>query len=158
MPHPLIPELESLARTILAGLGFELRGVNLQTHRIPMTLQVLAQRGDGVDISLDECASISAPLDEAIEQAGLLAEEPYVLEVSSPGVSDRLHDDRDFRSFRGFPVGVSFLDAKGQETRCQGLLLERTDTELLINLRGRTKRIPRDAVLEVLLVTPSDDN
>ena len=163
MAHPLIPELEQLAQAALeqAGNGggsYTLRGVHLHTHRIPMTLQVLVQRADGQDISLDECAGLSAPLGEAIEATGLMGEAAYVLEVSSPGVSEELHDDRDFRSFRGFPVAVLHRDAKGSEVRCDGLLLERDATDLLLNIRGRTKRIPREAVIQVRLVTPQDDN
>ena len=157
MAHPLLPDLESLTRAHLEGSGFELRGLQLLTHRIPMTLQVLVARGDGQDISLDECAALSAPLGEAIEGAGLLGE-AYVLEVSSPGVSDLLHDDRDFRSFRGFPVEVLSADANGKQVRREGLLLERDASAVLLNVRGRTSRIPREAVISVRLITPAADN
>ena len=157
MAHPLIPELEALARRHLEAGGFELRGIQLFTHRIPTTLQVLVQRRDGRDISLDECAGLSAPLGEAIEAAALLPE-AYVLEVSSPGVSEVLHDDRDFRSFRGFPVDVHSRDASGNDQHREGLLLERTAEAVLLNVRGRTTRIPRDSVIAVRLVTPSSDN
>jgi ribosome maturation factor RimP len=156
VPHSLIPELERLARSAMAGSGFELRAVQLHTHRIPMTLQVLVQRANGEDISLDDCASLSGPLGDAIETAGLLGEATYVLEVSSPGLSDELRDDRDFRSFRGFPVAVRYRDSRGGEAHCDGLLLERTAGELRINIRGRTKRIPREAVLAVRLVNAGD--
>ncbi|MEB3354906.1 MAG: ribosome assembly cofactor RimP [Cyanobacteriota bacterium] len=163
MAHPLIPELEQLAQAALnqagdGSTGYTLQGVQLHTHRIPMTLQVMVKRRDGTDISLDECARLSAPLGEALEAAGVLGEAPYVLEVSSPGVSEELHDDRDFRSFRGFPVAVLHRESGGSEVRCDGLLLERNATEVLLNIRGRTKRIPREAVIQVRLVTPQDDN
>ncbi|MEY3463186.1 MAG: hypothetical protein RLZZ468_964 [Cyanobacteriota bacterium] len=157
MTHPLIPELEVLARRHLEPSGFELKGLQLFTHRIPMTLQVLVQRSDGSDISLDDCAGVSGPLGEAIEAAGLLAE-AYVLEVSSPGVSEVLHDDRDFRSFRGFPVEVHSRDASGKDQRREGLLLERNAEAVLLNVRGRTTRIPRDAVIAVRLVTPASES
>ncbi|MCX5941262.1 MAG: ribosome maturation factor RimP [Cyanobium sp. LacPavin_0818_WC50_MAG_67_9] len=154
MPHPLLPDLERLAQAAVTHTGFELKGVHLFTHRIPMTVQVLVQRGDGSDISLDECASLSAPLGEAIEAAEILGD-AYVLEVSSPGVSDDLDDDRDFRSFRGFPVDVHYRDSKGLDVRREGLLLERDATDVHLNIRGRTQRIPRDAVISVRLVTPT---
>lgn len=157
MGHPLIPELEALARRHLDGAGLQLRGLQLFTHRIPTTLQVLVQRSDGRDISLDECAAVSGPLGDAIEAAGLLPE-AYVLEVSSPGVSEVLHDDRDFRSFRGFPVDVHSRDATGKEQHRQGLLLERDAGAVLLNVRGRTTRIPREAVITVRLISPSSDN
>ena len=153
MPHSLIPPLESLAARTCTELGFQLCKLSLLTHRIPMTLQVMVQRGDGRDISLDECASLSGPLSDALNAAGLLDDQAYVLEVSSPGVSDELRDDRDFRSFRGFPVAVRFTDRAGAEASCEGLLLERSGEELRINQRGRTRRIPRDSVIQVQLVT-----
>lgn len=154
MPHPLLPDLERLAQAAVDDAGFVLKGVQLFTHRIPMTVQVLVQRADGSDISLDECASLSAPLGEAMEAAEMLGD-AYVLEVSSPGVSDDLNDDRDFRSFRGFPVDVVYRDPKGLDMRREGLLLERDATDVHLNIRGRTQRIPRDAVISVRLVTPT---
>jgi ribosome maturation factor RimP len=154
MAHPLIPQLEALAEGLLTGAGYELRGVQLHSHRIPLTLQVLVQKADGSDISLDECASLSAPLGDAIEASELLPG-AYVLEISSPGIGEELHDDRDFRSFRGFPVEVQFRDAKGADIRREGLLLERDAEALHLNLRGRTLRIPRDDVIAVRLVTAS---
>jgi ribosome maturation factor RimP len=155
VPHPLLPKLEAVARQTCAAHGCELRGVALLSHRIPMTLQVLVQRASGGEITLDNCAALSPPLAEALESEGLLTDEAYVLEVSSPGIGEELRDDRDFRSFRGFPVAVHFRDAKGSASRCEGLLLERTASELQINQRGRTRRIPREAVTQVLLVTPA---
>jgi ribosome maturation factor RimP len=154
MAHPLIPALDALARSVLGPAGFQLRGVQLLAHRIPLTVQVLVQRADGGDISLDECAGLSAPLGDAIEAAGLLPE-AYVLEISSPGIGEVLHDDRDFRSFRGFPVEVLHRDAKGAEVRREGLLLERDAEAVHLNLRGRTRRIPRGDVIAVRLVTPA---
>jgi ribosome maturation factor RimP len=157
MAHPLIGELESLLRPRVEAAGYALRGLQLFTHRIPTTLQLLVARQDGADISLEECAGLSGPLGEAIETAGLLPD-AYVLEVSSPGVSEVLHDDRDFRSFRGFPVDVHSRDASGKDQHRAGLLLERTAEAVLLNVRGRTTRIPREAVITVRLISPSSDN
>ena len=67
VPHPLTAELERLACATAAVAGLEVRGVEVLTHRIPMTLRVLVQRADGTDVSLDECAAFSGPLGEAIE-------------------------------------------------------------------------------------------
>jgi len=152
-----IEQLEQLARAAAEPIGYSVQRVQLLSHRIPITLQVMVQRSDGGDISLDECAQLSAPLSEAIEAAGLLAD-AYVLEISSPGIGEELCSDRDFRSFRGFPVVVLHRDAKGTEQRSEGLLLERDDQVVRLNMRGRPKRIPRSDVISVCLVTPQSDN
>jgi ribosome maturation factor RimP len=121
-----------------------------------MTVQVMVERPDGGDVTLEDCAALSAPLGEALEEAGLL-ESAYVLEVSSPGLGDLLETDRDFSSFRGFPVDVRLRPegAAGATSR-SGLLLERTEEAIAINVRGRTLKLPRDAVLEVRLSASED--
>ena len=156
MSHPLIPDLDRLASQAAAEAGFQVCGVQLLTHRIPMTLQVQLRLADGGDVNLDNCASFSRLLDDALEAAGLI-EEAYVLEISSPGIAETLNDDRDFRSFRGFPVCVRCRDAKTRaEAEREGLLLERTDYSVQINVRGRTVRIPRADVIAVRLTTPTE--
>jgi ribosome maturation factor RimP len=155
LPHPLTPEIERHAAHAAAEAGLELRGVEVLTHRIPMAVRVLVQRTDGSDVSLDECAALSAPLGEALEATGLI-EGAYVLEVSSPGIGEDLHSDRDFNSFRGFPVEVLRREASGQSSQA-GLLLGRDDQAVLLNLRGRTVRIPREEVVQVRLTNPDGD-
>jgi ribosome maturation factor RimP len=154
LSHPLLPELERLANLAAAPAGLAVQGVELLSHRIPMTLRVLVQRSDGSDVSLDECAALSGPLGEALEAGGLL-ESAYVLEVSSPGIGDELRSDRDFTTFRGFPVVVERCGAAATETSLEGLLLGREDGAVLLNQRGRTVRIRRDEVRRVRLASPS---
>ena len=156
VPHPAQSPLESLARSVAEPAGLELKGLHVHTHRIPMTVQVLVQKADGNDVTLDECAALSGPLGEAMEAAGLL-DGAWTLEVSSPGIGDDLHSDRDFTSFRGFPVAVTRRSsADGEETR-EGLLLGRDDQAVLLNVRGRTVKLPREEVLAVRLVSPREE-
>ena len=153
LPHPLLPELETLATSVAADQGFELCGIQLLTHLAPMTLEVHIRRSNGVDVNLDDCAGFSGTLGEALESAQLLTE-AYVLEISSPGIGETLSSDRDFQTFRGFPVEVVHRANDEAEQRVEGLLLERDDTILQINIRGRIKRLPRDHVISVRLTTP----
>ena len=154
MPDPLLPELESLTTQVAASKGFELCGLQLLTHMSPMTLEVHIRHSSGSDVNLDDCAGFSGVLGEALEASGLLSE-AYVLEISSPGIGEQLSSDRDFNSFRGFPVEAHFRDKDGSEQRLEGLLLERDAEMLQINIRGRIKRLPRDSVIAVRLTTPS---
>jgi ribosome maturation factor RimP len=118
-----------------------------------MTLEVHIRRRNGVDVNLDDCAGFSGTLGEALESAQLLTE-AYVLEISSPGIGETLSSERDFQTFRGFPVEVVHRDRDDTEQRLEGLLLERDEDTLQINIRGRIKRLPRDHVLSVRLTSP----
>lgn len=154
MPHPLLPDLTSLASATAVCHGFEVASVQVLTHLQPMTVQVQIRRTSGDDVSLDDCAGFSAPMGEAIESSALLTE-AYVLEISSPGIGDQLQSDRDFQTFRSFPVDVIVRDDDGREQRQSGTLLERTADHVQINIRGRVKRIPRDSVIRVELTSPT---
>ena len=153
MPHPLLPDLETLATDVAARKGFALCGIQLLTHMSPMTLEVQIRHSSGADVSLDDCAGFSCVLGDALEASTLLTD-AYVLEISSPGIGDQLSSDRDFETFRGFPVEVHYRDMDDSEQRLEGLLLERDADTLQINIRGRIKRIARDCVIGVRLTSP----
>ena len=155
LSHPLIPPITDLARQVAEPAGLSVRQVHLLTHHIPLTVQVVVERSDGGDVTLEACAALSGPLGEALEEAALI-DSAYVLEVSSPGVGDLLETDRDFTSFRGFPVEVKLRPEGGGATTKSGLLLGRSEDTITINVRGRTLRLPRDAVLEVRLTHAQD--
>ncbi len=153
MPHQLLLELERIASDKAAENGFEICGVELLTHQIPITMQVNIRHQGGGDVSLDDCARLSGSIGEALE--GLqLNHEPFVLEVSSPGIGEYLSSDKDFLTFKSFPVEVSFLN-QGNEQSHSGLLLERSEQHVHLNIKGRIKRIPREAVTSVRLTSPT---
>ncbi len=152
VPHPILKDLENLASETAAESGFDICSVQLLTHIIPITMQVQIRHMDGEDVSLDDCARLSKPMGEAIETSQLI-DGPYVLEISSPGVSEELLTDKDFKTFRGFPVEVISTNKQNSEIREIGLLKERSKDHVHLNIKGKINRIPRDNVLRVLLTT-----
>ena len=153
LPHPLLPEIETLASELATVQGVNVFAVQVHTHTCPMTVEVQIHHANEADVTLDDCARFSSAMGEALDSNALLSE-AYVLEISSPGIGEQLKTDRDFLTFRGFPVKVIHRDADTTEHHLDGLLLERNDDVLQINIRGRIKRIPRDDVISVRLTTP----
>ncbi len=154
MPHPLLPELEILASDTAAERGYEVCAVQLLTHHKPITMQVQIRQIGGGDVSLDDCAVFSSPMGEAIEVSQIIQEE-YVLEISSPGISDELKNERDFNTFKGFPVEVTIEKKNKSKLQSTGLLHERSNDHLLLNIKGRMKRIPLEEIRQVRLVSPT---
>ena len=155
MPLPALTDLELQARPAVEAAGFSMERLQMLSHRLPLTVQVMVRRGDGSDVSLDDCAALSGPLGEALEASGLLTGD-WVLEVSSPGIGEVLRHDRDFHSFRGFPVRVRLQSAGGAAQDQEGLLLGRDEHHVLLNVRGRSVRLPRQDVQQVCLITPAE--
>eukprot|EP00741_Cyanophora_paradoxa_P022560 tig00000248_g21785.t1 len=111
------------------------------------------------DPTVDDCEALSRHISEALDAAEIFGDEQYFLEVSSPGISDVLQSDRDFRTFKSFPVAVRTVEPfhKGQE-EWTGTLLGRDERHVSINIKGRPVRIKRDVVAEVRLVTVTSED
>ena len=154
MPHPLLLDLEDLASATAVEHGFELADLQVLAHMQPMTVQIQIRRSNGDDVTLDDCAGFSAPMGEALENSAFLSE-AYVLEISSPGIGEQLQSDRDFQTFRRYPVDVIHRDTEGIQQRHSGTLLERTEDLIRISIHGRIKQISRDSVISVELTSPT---
>lgn len=113
-------------------------------------MQVQIRHSGGNDVSLDDCAQFSGPMGEAIETSKIMRE-AYVLEVSSPGISENLSSDKDFETFKGFPIEVIFSNHQKPKLSARGLLHERTISHLHLNIKGRINRIPLEDVITVRL-------
>ncbi len=154
MSHPSLTDLEDLASKTAVENGFSFRGVKLLAHLQPITIQVQISHPTKEDVSLEDCATFSKPMETAIDDSNLL-QDAYVLEISSPGISDQLSNDRDFKTFKGFPIEVKYRDKEKAEVQRNGLLQERSDSYLRLNTKGKMKDIPRTDIIQVRLISPT---
>ena len=148
-------KLEILLKKIATTLDFEVCGLNIKTNHNPIVIEIVIKKTNGEDISLDDCALFNAPASNEIEKSNLL-NCSYVLEISSQGVSDELTSDRDFKTFKGFPVNVELNQKNSKIKFFNGLLYEKSNDYLAINIKGRIKKIPLDEVLKISLCTLKD--
>ena len=147
--------LEGLLGKVANALGFEIHSLILQTNRKPIVIEIIIKKINGEDISLDDCALFNAPASDEIENSNLL-NCSYVLEISSQGVSDELTSERDFKTFKGFPVNVQLNQKNSKKKFLIGLLYEKSKDYLAINIKGKIKKIPFDEVLKISLCTLED--
>ena len=147
--------LEKLLKRLANLWDFELCSLNIQTNQNPMVIEIIIKKTNGDDISLDDCTLFNTPASEEIEKSNLL-NCSYVLEISSQGVSDELTSERDFKTFKGFPVNVELNQKNSKIKFLNGLLHEKSNDYLAINIKGRIKKIPLDEVLKISLCTLKD--
>ena len=148
-------KLETLLKKVGIEYNFEIYGLNIQTNQNPIVIEIIIKKTNGDDISLDDCALFNNPASEEIEKSNLL-NCSYVLEISSQGVSDELTSERDFKTFKGFPVNVELNQKNSKIKFLNGLLYEKSNDYLAINIKGRIKKIPFDEVLKISLCTLKD--
>ena len=148
-------KLEILLEKVANELDLEIYSLNIQTNQNPTLIEIIINKTNGDDISLDDCMLFNTPASDEIEKTNLL-NCSYVVEISSQGVSDELTSDRDFKTFKGFPVNVELNQKNSKIKFLNGLLFEKSKDYLAINIKGRIKKIPLDEVLKISLCTLKD--
>ena len=136
-------KLETLLNKVAHLWDLEVESLKIQTQQNPLVLEITIKKTNGDDISLDDCALFNTPVSEEIENSNLL-NCSYVLEISSQGVSDEFTSDRDFKTFKGFPVNVELNQKNSIIKFLNGLLYENSKDYLAINIKGKIKKIPFD--------------
>ncbi len=147
--------LEILLQDAARELNLEIYSINLLTNQKPIIIKIIIKKNNEEDITLDDCSRFNDPASIVIEKSNLL-KSSYVLEISSQGVSDELTSERDFKTFKGFPVNVELNQKNLQKKFLNGLLYEKSKDFLAINIKGKIKKIPYTEVLKISLCTLKD--
>lgn len=150
MAHPVIPQVLELAAPVAERLGLEVVDAVFQTNHSPPVLRVDVRNSQQEDTGLDDCEQMSQALASALDDSNIIPD-AYVLEVSSPGVSDTLTRDRDFTVFKGFMVEAQLTEAYKNRQTWVGQLLKRDDEYLHLNRKGKPTKLPRKLIKQVKL-------
>ena len=140
--------------------GLELEDVELRNVGRRLVLRVLVDSDHGV--TLDEVATASHAVADALDTSDVLGDEPYTLEVSSPGVDRPLTLPRHWRRNVGRLVSVTLLDGSAVTGRVTSV--DDAHAVLEINVKGRTSTRTvaladvRRAVVEVEFSRPADSD
>lgn len=128
--------VDELLGPVVSAVGLELEAVDLRSVGRRLVVRVLVDSDHGV--TLDEVATASQAVSEALDGATVLGDEPYTLEVSSPGVDRPLTDPRHWRRNVGRLVAVT----PHQAAPFTGRVVEAGETGavLEINVKGRVSR------------------
>lgn len=87
--------VERALTPVVAAEGFDLEAVEVQPAGRRRLIRVLVDRDGGV--TLDHIASLTSILSVELDDTNAMGEQPYVLEVSSPGVGRPLTLPRHWR-------------------------------------------------------------
>ncbi len=121
------------------------------------TLQVMAERPETRQLTIDDCADlsrrISAQLD-ALEEAGKdPIEQAYRLEVSSPGIDRPLTRRSDFADWAGHEAKVALKEKLNGRQRFNGLLVGiDSDVVTILDKEEVEHKLPFEAIDTAKLV------
>jgi ribosome maturation factor RimP len=145
-------QIEQMIEPSLAAMGYEVVRVQLSGGQQRPTLQIMIERSDGREITVDDCAESSRAISALLD-----VEDPlpgaYELEVSSPGIDRPLTRPKDFDRFAGHLARIETRRPVEGRKRFQGRLVGRAGEEVVVALTdGGEARLPMTEIAKAKLV------
>jgi len=106
-------QVAALLDPVVSGMGMDLEGVRVTSAGRRRVLRIVVDADGGV--SLDDIALVSRDLSTALDDSAVMGNQPYTLEVSSPGVDRPLTERRHWRRAIGRLVVVPLKKAGNGE-------------------------------------------
>lgn len=105
-------------------------------------LRIIIDKEDDTPISIDQCESISREISDILDRLDPI-KEPYMLEVSSPGIDRELKKEKDFVRFMGRDVDVKLYKAQDGTKLICGKLIAYDDGKLTIEANNKQTEISK---------------
>ena len=104
-----IAELTRLIEPEAKALGLALVRVKMFGGESDPTLQVMAERPDTRQLTIDDCADLSRRISDRLDEADPI-DHAYRLEVSSPGIDRPLTRLQDFADWKGHEARINLAE------------------------------------------------
>jgi ribosome maturation factor RimP len=122
-----IDALTNLIEPEARALGFALVRVKLFGGEGDRTLQIMAERPDTRQLTIDDCAALSRRVSERLDELEAAGRDPieeaYRLEVSSPGIDRPLTRLQDFADWAGHEARITLAEPIEKRKQLTGNLI-----------------------------------
>ena len=135
----LLNEVRQITEPVLQSQGLELVDLQYQREAQGWVLRFTIDREGGVTV--EDCAEVSRELSAVLEARDPIGN-PYVLEVSSPGLTRPLKRPEDFNKYRNHLVKVKTFEPVEGRRNFKGVLLGLEDDKVRLEMEGQAYEIP----------------
>lgn len=140
--------VENMLKPILESNRFELVDVEYLKEAGNWFLRIYIDKEGG--ITIDDCELVSRSIEVDLDRQDPI-KEPYILEVSSPGLSRPLKKDKDFERSIGKLIEIKLYKAIDNEKEYIGELISYTNEEVVINQENKQLTIKRKDIAMIRL-------
>lgn len=151
--------LTSLIEPEAKALGLALVRVKMFGGQSDPTLQVMAERPDTRQLTIDECADLSRRISDRLDALEAAGRDPidhaYRLEVSSPGIDRPLTRLQDFEDWKGHEARITLAEKIDGRKQFKGDLAGvEGETVAIVDAQGVRFAMPFAAIEDAkLLIT-----
>jgi ribosome maturation factor RimP len=136
----------------------EVKAMGLDLVRVAMiggasdpTLQVMAERPDTRQLTIDDCSDLSRRLSDVLDEADPI-EGAYRLEVSSPGIDRPLTRKSDFSDWAGHEARIKFTETQQGAKQMSGILKGIDQGIVLVSTTKGDREVPFESIASAKLL------
>lgn len=139
----IVKLVESVSQPILEDMGFEFVDCEFVKEGPDRYLRLYIDKEGG--ITINDCEIVSRTLDKKLGDD--LTEEPYIMEVSSPGLDRILKRDNEYVKYKDRLVDVKLYKAIDKNKEFRGTLVGLVENNVvIIDENGNELSFDRDKV------------
>jgi ribosome maturation factor RimP len=145
----LIENISRLATKVAESSGLDLVDVEIFRAGKRRVLRIYIGKREGVNV--DDCAKVSRELGVLLDADNVMADEAYILEVSSPGLDRPFKTLKDYRRNVGRFVRVSTrepVEGLGNKKLVVGKLSDVQEASITVDTDGASRSIPLDLIVQ----------
>lgn len=133
---------------LIEELGYEVVEVEYAKKSDGMNLTFYIDKENGVQI--DDCEKVSKAINKVLDDLNPTDDEPYILNVSSPGIDRPLKTDRDFKRNLGKEISVSLFAKLNGKKIYEGVLKAFDENTLTIEINNEELVLSRDKIAHIV--------
>lgn len=135
--------LTQLIEPEATALGFDLVRVKMFGGKSDPTLQVMAERPETGQLTIEDCADLSRRISDVLDALEAEGRDPiedaYRLEVSSPGIDRPLTRPQDYTTWAGHEARITLTEKIDNRKILTGDLVGIDGDQVSIDVRGHTR-------------------
>jgi ribosome maturation factor RimP len=149
----IVDRIGAMVHPILFNEGMELVDIEYRRESKGWVLRLYLDKEGG--ITLDDCTRISQEVGRGLDIEDFI-QTPYILEVSSPGLTRPLKNEKDFMKCRHCVIKVKTLDPIENRRHFKGRLRGVSENKIEIEIDGGFFQIPLSNVVKANLEIDQD--
>ena len=147
-------DIIKIVRPVIEAEGYVYWGIEFNTYGRRALLRVFIDHPEG--ISLDDCSAVSHQLSGVLDVANF-SNQPYTLEVSSPGIERPLFDPEQYGHYIGSKIQVRCFSPVSGRKRITGFLEAINDKVIKVKMDDEYINIPMEKIRKANIVVDKMD-
>lgn len=142
----IVESITDMVQTVLRDTDIELIAVETGRENNMRYYRIVVDRRGGID--MNTIGDLSHNIDQELDRLEM-PDEPYNLEVCSPGFDRPLTTDNDYIRYEGEDVEVRLVNAVNKKNKYEGKLISKVDGKLTISVKDTVLEFDFENVKQV---------